>query len=162
MAFPCYVQLETVNNMLKSNDFLKKYKLKQLKQSLRDLDNGQFLVIHGMPGSGKSVLAAEAVRDPEITLNFFPNGVFWFRVGMLKEREKLFSRMKILCEKLEAKTTPSSIEHAQEILRNLFLSDRFDRSLVILDDVWDSEIVKTFNVSGRVLLTTQDLTVAEV
>lgn len=33
------------------------------------------------------------------------------------EKDKLFNRMKILCEKLEAASVPSSIEHAQEILR---------------------------------------------
>jgi len=109
-----------------------------------------------MPGAGKSVLAAEAVRDPAITLRYFPDGIFWFRVGMLEEnKEKLFGRMKILCEKLESPSPPSSIEHAQEIMRKTFLSERFGRSLVILDDVWSSEIVKTFNVSGRVLITTQ-------
>ena len=32
------------------------------------MDAGKFLVLHGMPGSGKTVLAAEAIRDPEITL----------------------------------------------------------------------------------------------
>jgi hypothetical protein len=47
---------------------------------------------------------------------YFPDGVFWFRVGML-ELDKLFNRMKILCEKLDAPAIPSSIEHAQEILR---------------------------------------------
>ena len=62
-------------------------------------DAGEFLAIHGMPGSGKSVLAAEAIRDPEITLKYFPDGVFWFRVGML-DPEKLLNRIKILLEKL--------------------------------------------------------------
>ena len=42
--------------------------LNQIKEKLQCLDSGHFVVIHGMPGSGKSVLAAEAVRDPEITL----------------------------------------------------------------------------------------------
>ncbi len=42
--------------------------MKLLKDGLSQLEAGRFLVIHGMPGSGKSVLAAEAVRDPEITL----------------------------------------------------------------------------------------------
>ena len=68
---------------------------------------GEFLAIHGMPGSGKSVLAAEAIRDPEITLKYFPDGVFWFRVGML-DPEKLLNRIKILLEKLN---TPQVRQH---------------------------------------------------
>ncbi len=47
---------------------------------------------------------------------YFPDGVFWFRVGML-EPESLLHRMKILAEKLDPTTSPTSIEHAQEILR---------------------------------------------
>ena len=104
-----------------------------------------------MPVAGKSVLAAEAVRDPEITLQvsicihlnatliilssaclinidlsnnvksvlfkFFPDGIFWFRVGIIESKEKLLNRLKILCEKLDAQSVPSSVEHAQEILR---------------------------------------------
>ena len=31
-----------------------------------------------------------------------------------------------------------------------------------MDDVWSPEIIKTFNVSGRVLVTTQDLAVVDV
>ena len=38
----------------------------------------------------------------------------------------------------------------------------FSRSLLILDDVWSAEVVKTFNVSGRVLITTQDVSVVDV
>ena len=33
---------------------------------------------------------------------------------------------------------------------------------MILDDVWSAEVVKTFNVSGRVLITTQDVSVVDV
>ena len=54
--------------------------------------------------------------------------MFWFRVGML-ERDKLFNRMKILCEqKLDSSPSsqPTSIEHAMEILRKMFTSpERF-------------------------------------
>jgi hypothetical protein len=42
--------------------------------------------------------------------------VFWFRVGML-EPEALLHRMKIFCEKLDSSSVPTSVEHAQEILR---------------------------------------------
>ena len=78
-----------------------------VKEGLANLDNGQFLAIHGMPGSGKSVLAAEVLRDPEITLKYFPDGVFWFRVGML-EPQKLLNRVKILLEKLNCGMVSSS------------------------------------------------------
>ena len=44
------------------------FQLKRIKHGLSELDAGKFLVLHGMPGSGKTVLAAEAIRDPEITL----------------------------------------------------------------------------------------------
>jgi ABC-type glutathione transport system ATPase component len=36
-----------------------------------ELQPGQFLAIHGMPGSGKSVLAAGIAHDPEVTLKVF-------------------------------------------------------------------------------------------
>ena len=82
-----------------SHHIQRKCEMDAVKEGLANLDNGQFLAIHGMPGSGKSVLAAEVLRDPEITLKYFPNGVFWFRVGML-EPQKLLNRIKILLEKL--------------------------------------------------------------
>ena len=47
------------------------------------MTSGRYLAVHGMPGSGKSVLAAESVRDPHLSLNNFPGGVFWFKVASL-------------------------------------------------------------------------------
>ncbi len=44
------------------------FQISEVKDGLTRLQPGQFLVMHGMPGSGKSVLAAEAIKDPEITL----------------------------------------------------------------------------------------------
>ena len=35
---------------------------------MKSLEPGHYVALHGMPVAGKSVLAAEAVRDPEITL----------------------------------------------------------------------------------------------
>ncbi len=46
--------------------------------------------------------------------------------------------------------------------RLLTSEERFSRSLIILDDVWSADIIKTFNVSGRVLVTTQDVAVVDV
>ena len=79
------------------------------------LDNGEFLAIHGMAGSGKSVLGAEVLRDPEITLKYFPDGVFWFRVGML-DQEKLLNKLKILLEKLNTTAPAANVSTIGEIL----------------------------------------------
>ena len=40
----------------------------KIKENLSQLAQDHFLVLHGMGGCGKSVLAAEVVRDPKITL----------------------------------------------------------------------------------------------
>ena len=110
------------------------------------------LAIHGMAGSGKTLLAAEVLRDPEITLKYFPDGVFWFRVGMM-DQEKLLNKLKILLEKLNIGvniSTVNTVEYALELLRKQFL-DHFKNSLLILDDVWKGEIIKQFEICAKVL-----------
>lgn len=54
----------------------------------------------------------------------------------------------------------TTVEYANEILRKLFLG-QYHRSLLILDDVWSSEIIKSFDVCAKVLVTTQDITVLD-
>lgn len=144
-----------------SHNIVREDRVKQVKQLLNKLDRGSFVAIHGMPGSGKSVLAAESLRDPDLTLACFPNGVFWFRVGVL-EMDKLLNRLKILLEKLDAPSVPTSVEHAQEIMRKMFMSDGYSKCLLILDDVWNADIIKAFNVCCRVLVTTQDISIFDV
>ena len=42
----------------------------------------RFLVLHGMPGSGKTVMAAETVRDPHLAINHFTGGIYWVKVSV--------------------------------------------------------------------------------
>ena len=95
---------------------IKYFQLAAIKEGLSGLKPGKFLTLHGMPGSGKSVLAAESVRDPRVTLNNFPGGVFWFKVGMV-DTDQLLNKLRALCTKLDSSILPASIEEAQEILR---------------------------------------------
>ena len=44
----------------------------------------------------------------------------------------------------------------------LFLSRHFSDSLLILDDVWRPEVIQTFTLPVRVLVTTQDVSVMEI
>ncbi|XP_059893912.1 apoptotic protease-activating factor 1 isoform X1 [Gadus macrocephalus] len=141
--------------------------VQQLRQQLQGLlKEPGWVVLHGMAGSGKSVLAAEAVRDHSLLEECFPSGVYWLSIGQL-DRSDLLARLQTLCFRLEQSQelqgpgrTPVSLEEAKERLRFLLLR-RFPRSLLILDDIWDSSALKAFDVHSRVLITTRDRSIAD-
>ncbi|KAI2665386.1 Apoptotic protease-activating factor 1 [Labeo rohita] len=125
-----------------------------------------WVTVFGMAGSGKSVMAAEAVRDHALIKECFPGGVHWLSVGQC-ERADLLVRMQSLCFCLEqgqssdtSQRPPCSVEEAKERLRFLMLR-RFPRSLLILDDVWDSSTLRSFDIQCRVLLTTRNRGLAD-
>ena len=55
----------------------------------------------------------------------------------------------------------TTVEHAIEILRKLFMN-QYRKSLLVLDDVWSAQIIKNFQVCARVLVTTQDISILDV
>ncbi|XP_041717239.1 apoptotic protease-activating factor 1-like isoform X3 [Coregonus clupeaformis] len=129
-----------------------------------------WVTVFGMAGSGKSVLAAEAVRDHALITECFPGGVHWLSIGQL-DRADLLVRIQSLCFRLEQQCQeqdpssslhrpPGSLEEAKERLRFLMLR-RYPRSLLILDDIWDSSVLKAFDIQCRVLLTTRDRSLAD-
>uniref|UniRef100_A0A673IS22 Apoptotic protease-activating factor 1 n=1 Tax=Sinocyclocheilus rhinocerous TaxID=307959 RepID=A0A673IS22_9TELE len=125
-----------------------------------------WVTVFGMAGSGKSVMAAEAVRDHALIKECFPGGVHWLSVGQC-ERTDLLVRMQSLCFRLEQGQSsdaslrpPCSVEEAKERLRFL-MHRRFPRSLLILDDVWDSFALRSFDIQCRVLLTTRNRSLAD-
>ncbi|CAN9508500.1 unnamed protein product [Ophioblennius macclurei] len=136
--------------------------LDRVRAELRRLQKDPgWVVIFGMAGSGKSVLAAEAMRHPELIADCFPGGVHWVSVGQL-DKPDLLVRIQTLCFRLEQSLdpqsvhrTPNSLDEAKERLRFLMLR-RFPRSLLILDDIWDSSVLKVFDIHCRVLLTTRN------
>ncbi|KAL0963001.1 hypothetical protein UPYG_G00348220 [Umbra pygmaea] len=139
--------------------------LNKLRQKLYLLKDPGWVTVFGMAGSGKSILAAEAVRDHTLITDCFPGGVHWLSIGQ-SERSDLLVKIQTLCFRLEQQSQdqypssshqrpPTSLEEAKERLRYLMLH-RFPRSLLILDDVWDSFVLKAFDIGCRVLLTTRD------
>ncbi|XP_058264012.1 apoptotic protease-activating factor 1 [Hemibagrus wyckioides] len=136
--------------------------LNVLRQRLQRLQKASgWVTVFGMAGSGKSVIAAEAVRDPALIKECFPDGVHWLSVGQC-DKADLLVRMQSLCFRLEqvqgsevCLRPPSSVEEAKERLRFLMLR-RCPRSLLILDDVWDSYTLRAFDIQCRVLLTTRN------
>ncbi|XP_034529885.1 apoptotic protease-activating factor 1 isoform X2 [Notolabrus celidotus] len=125
-----------------------------------------WITIFGMAGSGKSVLAAEAVRHHGLIEDCFPGGIHWLSIGQL-DKPDLLVKMQSLCfrleQSLEAQSQhrpPNSLDEAKERLRFLMLR-KYPRSLLILDDIWDSMVLKAFDIHCRILLTTRNRSLAD-
>ncbi|XP_070784897.1 apoptotic protease-activating factor 1 [Enoplosus armatus] len=125
-----------------------------------------WITVFGMAGSGKSVLAAEAVRHHELIEECFPGGIHWLSIGQL-DKPDLLVKIQSLCFRLEQSLDsqslhrpPNSLDEAKERLRFLMLR-RYPRALLILDDIWDSTVLKAFDIHCRILLTTRNRSLAD-
>ncbi|XP_029317913.1 LOW QUALITY PROTEIN: apoptotic protease-activating factor 1 [Cottoperca gobio] len=125
-----------------------------------------WITVFGMAGSGKSVLAAEVVRHQDLIEECFPGGIHWLSIGQL-DKPDLLAKIQSLCFRLEQSLdsqslhrTPNSLDEAKERLRFLTLR-RYPRSLLILDDIWDSTVLKVFDIHCRILLTTRNRSLAD-
>lgn len=74
--------------------FLLTQQVAQIRECLRGMSQGQFVVIHGMAGAGKSVLAAESLRDIDLMVNIFENNVYWVTVGQT-DTDSLLTKMQV-------------------------------------------------------------------
>ncbi|XP_045443586.1 apoptotic protease-activating factor 1 isoform X5 [Pipistrellus kuhlii] len=136
-----------------------------IQQKLFNL-NGEpgWVSVYGMAGCGKTVLAAEAVRDHVLLESCFPGGVHWVSVGK-QDKSGLLMKLQNLCTRLDqdesfSRRLPLNIEEAKDRLRILMLR-KHPRSLMILDDVWDPWVLKAFDNQCQILLTTRDKSVTD-
>ena len=148
--------------------------IERLRQSLRTLGKREgWLVVHGMAGFGKTVLAAEAVRDSALLREAFPGGVNWLTVGQMADargrldESKLLTRMQNLIVRLDEKgqqssssSRPGDLESARDYLQKV-ISEQHPRSLLILDDVWTSDVARHFAVRCRTMVTTRNAAIAD-
>lgn len=131
---------------------------------LKSVESG-WVVIHGMPGSGKSLLAAAALRSCAFEDELLLRNIFWIRIGNSVNEEGLLTKIHMLCEKLDASyrdSLPCNIEMASDRLRALLHSDVHKNSLIVLDDVWDDYVIRHFDLGSPILLTTRDKSVMDV
>ena len=146
----------------------------RLRQHLRTLGRREgWLVVHGMAGFGKTVLAAEAVRDSALLRKAFPGGVNWLTVGQMTDargrldESKLLTRMQNLIARLDVKglqqqqqQRTGNLEAARDLLQRV-LSEQHPCSLLILDDVWTPDVAQHFGVRCRTMVTTRNAAVAD-
>ncbi|CAM9675009.1 unnamed protein product [Scytosiphon promiscuus] len=115
----------------------------------------------GMGGGGKTLLAASVARDDRVRAAF-KNGIFWILVG--KEENDVASLLEYLAVQLARAptSTPHRCPHqfggAEEAVRHLsaVVEKHQLRCLVVLDNVWSTEVVSTFARTGlHILVTTR-------
>lgn len=111
------------------------------------------VVVHGMPGIGKTVLAIALAHDKRVRESF-PDGVLWMTLG----RERNITRSQaLLAEDLGDGTRAfSDPEQGKSRLKTLLAART---CMLVLDDVWFLEDLEAFDVLGphcRMVITTRD------
>ncbi|XP_066489510.1 apoptotic protease-activating factor 1 isoform X2 [Tiliqua scincoides] len=138
---------------------------KRIQKKLCRLENNPgWVIVYGMAGCGKSVLTAEALRDHSLLKDCFPGGVHWVSVGK-QDKAGLLMKLQNLCLRLDQDFTysqrpPLNIEEAKDRLRSLMFR-KYPRSLLVLDDIWDSWVLKAFDSHFQVLITSRDRSVTD-
>lgn len=121
-----------------------------LKLSDMNVRHGtRWILVHGMPGNGKSYLAAAALRAPEIYNRCFSNGLFWLDIGK-PGLEKLLIKLGALLQMVDPKVAPgsslSSPNESETIIPRLasIFATKYPDSVIVLDDVWDEGVLTKF------------------
>ncbi|XP_071507566.1 uncharacterized protein [Diadema antillarum] len=138
--------------------------LSELRDKLRQAASSdkpeRWVVVHGMGGMGKTVLANQAVRDQQLIEEFFQDGVFWLYMGNVKDVSSIPDRLETICRIFDsnlssAPSPPKTVEQWKHLLSKL-ISQRYPRCLLVLDDVWIPAVVSAFDVKCTILITTRD------
>ncbi|CBN79677.1 NB-ARC and TPR repeat-containing protein [Ectocarpus siliculosus] len=123
-------------------------------------------VLRGMPGGGKTIAAKAVVRCEDVRRSF-KDGIFWVQVGQVGTGNPMallqgLARDLAHAPSHQPHTVPHEfvdVEHAVSHLEGV-RKERNLRCLVVLDDVWDAQIVPLFLCGGfHSLVTTRDLAV---
>jgi len=127
--------------------------------SSREIDKHPLTVIQGWPGVGKTTLVSTLINEPEIATTF-PDGVLWAALG---ERPDLFSELMAWIRSLALEDV-GRIHTLEDAIAQLTAILRHRRMLIVIDDIWKSEHIASFQVAGAqcaTLLTTRFNDVAE-
>ncbi|CAN0558386.1 unnamed protein product, partial [Ectocarpus sp. 12 AP-2014] len=125
--------------------------------------------VFGMGGGGKSVLASAVVRKSSVK-EHFRGGIFWVRVGRGAEN-RLLPLLQGLAREMGAAPTdtphrvPDVLDSVEQVKQHLgtVASTGTSPRLVVLDDVWEREVVDAFLPLGlKKLVTTRDRSVVGV
>ncbi|RDD42737.1 Apoptotic protease-activating factor 1 [Trichoplax sp. H2] len=134
----------------------------QIRAQLNQLrDQCGWVILVGMAGCGKTVLASRIVREDQLIEQVFPGGITWLTLGRLSSNE-LLARLQDLCMLLDCKQSrlPNTLDGVRDHLRRL-IYEQHPRMILILDNIWDSKLISYLDLKCRTLATTRDSTTAK-
>ncbi len=115
-------------------------------------------VLHGMPGSGKSVLAATFARATEVRRSL-TDGVIWLNIG---QEPDLLNRLRAVGQAFDDPAVYYIDVDAAQTRLAVLLEKRV--YLIVLDDVWEVEhaapVLNSLGPRSRLLITTRDAGIA--
>lgn len=129
--------------------------LTQLKEHLCSGRKGSAVALNGLPGIGKTTLAAALAQDPAIQAHF-ADGVLWAGLGPDPDLPGLLSRWGTLLGIASAQA--ARLTSSEEWVKALRVIIGLRRFLLVIDDAWQIEAALAFKMGGphcAYLLTTR-------
>ena len=119
--------------------------LQQMKLHLQTEGRPGPIALNGLPGVGKTALAAALVTDPQVQASFH-DGILWASVGPHPDPLSLLVRWASLLGAMPPTGKQASqVEEWSQILRTTIGQRRL---LLVLDDVWSAETAMQLQVGG--------------
>nr|CAH7740325.1 unnamed protein product [Callosobruchus chinensis] len=146
---------------LPPNYVTRKTLVENVKRKLLELTWEKKLVIHGMMGYGKSCLINEVVHTNPV-LKYFDHHVFWINLGDCHSKENVWQPMWRLYTAASSITENKishchvDIERLKDSLIRLFMDEKLQNSLVILDDACSEDVLTYFDIRCKTVITTQN------
>lgn len=120
-----------------------------IEKAVRLLSDGQpaSLALWGLPGIGKSMLAAQLFKNSEIR-KLFPDGQYWINLGMDADSRLVLIQLRKLAKCLgiaDEAMSQISEEGLQSSLQE-YVGEQ--KMLFVFDDVWSDEVGEQVRIEG--------------
>jgi len=123
--------------------FIETIKNRIITRLASDYKSHSVYAIYGWPGVGKSTIVSSIAYNKEL-LRYFGDGVLWASLG---------PNPNVLAElQMWARTIGLSQEHQgntiEELSAQISAQLQYQRRLLIVDDVWSTEVLRPFQIGG--------------